>query len=208
MDIRKKNPGLVRSVGVMAGGAVRFRNRVIHVLPGKDRAIRFMTVCAEGDQIAFQKVIRFGRCMGFMAVNASPFYGAMFEFHFGNGIADVLMTLDTESISWFKENKLIVGCVGIVAFNTIAFPHHVMNALWIFRQNSVMTLHADPVGVFVKELPMGRGMGVMALRAVPFFNRSMDKRTLQFVFKTLMTIQAKLPFGLRFQLKFVLSISQ
>jgi hypothetical protein len=109
-----------------------------------------VTADTESDQIILQEMIGFGRSMWVMTVDASFLHRIMLEFHLDNGIPNILMTVKTEFIACLKENKLIIRCMGVVAFNTIAIHHNFMTAFGILGHNSFMALIAYFVRIFVE----------------------------------------------------------
>jgi hypothetical protein len=131
MHVGKKDSRLIRAMGVMAGRTIRFGYRIINMLLGKCRSICFMTADAEGDQIGLEKHICFAGAMRIMTVHTSFFHGIMFELHLGNGIADVLMTFNTEGISRLKEDELVIGSMRVVTFYAIPFHYNFMGAFEI-----------------------------------------------------------------------------
>ena len=94
-------------MGVMAGGTVRLCHRIIHVLFLKVGPIRLVTAYAESHQIIFQKVIRFRRGMGVVAVHAPFLHRIMFKFHFCNRTANILMAIKTEFVPCFQKDKFV-----------------------------------------------------------------------------------------------------
>lgn len=69
--------------------------------------------------------------MRIMTAGTPALYRIMFELHLGDGITDVLVTFNTKGISFLKENKLVTGSMGVVAFYAIPLHHHFMNTLGI-----------------------------------------------------------------------------
>ena len=53
------------------------------------------------------------------------------------------MALITKGIAGFGENVSIIRTVGIVAFITIAFDHHLMAAAGLFRYDVRVTVLAE-----------------------------------------------------------------
>jgi hypothetical protein len=128
----------------------------------------------------------------------------MFEFHLHDCITYVFMASDTELISGFQKISLMIRSMRIVALHTITLNHNAVGTFGLFRHKSFMALNASLLRIVRKELPMRRGVRVMAFRAIPGFYRSMDELILQFILKTLVTIQTKLPLRLRLQLELIL----
>ncbi len=69
--------------------------------------VRLMAAHTEGPHIIFQKVSRFAGTMRFMAIDAPFLHWVMLELCLGHGIADILMTIETELIPRFQKNKLV-----------------------------------------------------------------------------------------------------
>jgi hypothetical protein len=70
-----------------------------------------------------------------------------------------------------------------------------------------MTFIADFVRIFAQQLSVGRGVRIMTFRAFSRLYRSVHKWVFEFFPKIIMTPQAQLPLGIRFQLEFALSIT-
>ena len=121
-----------------------------------------MTAKTECYHIILEEMLGFGRGMGGMAVHASFFHRVMLEFGFGNGIANILMTLYAERIPFFEKDKFIIGGMGVVALHAVAFHNNFMSTFGILWYDPFMALRADFVGIFIQELSMDRGMRVMA----------------------------------------------
>jgi hypothetical protein len=109
-----------------------------------------MTAKTKRNQVILQEMLGFGRGMWLVAVHTSLFHRVMLEFYLGNGIADILMTFQTEGISFFKEEKFIIVGMRVMAFYTIAIHHNFMTAFGILGDNSFMALIADFVRIFVQ----------------------------------------------------------
>jgi hypothetical protein len=107
-----------------------------------------MAARAESDHIIFQKIFRFGGTMWIMAVNTAFLYRIVLEFCFCNGLSNILVTIKTEIVPRFEKDELILRCVGIMAFYTIAFHHNFMTAFGILGYNSFMALIAYFVRIF------------------------------------------------------------
>jgi len=192
---------------IMAGTAVRFRHRIIHMLFHEVGLVCFMAAHTEGRQIIFQKIISFRRSMWVVATDTSFLHRTVLESRFGNSISNILVAIKTEFVPCFQKDKFVSGGVGIVAFYTIAFHHNFMTAFGIFRHDPFMTLIADLVWILAQQLSMGRGMRVMAFGAFSGFHRSMDKWIFKFFLEGIMAFETEFPLGARFQLEFILPIS-
>jgi hypothetical protein len=104
----------------------------------------------EGRQIILEKLIPLGRSMRFVATNTSLFHRTVLELCFGNYVANIFVTIETEFIPSFQKNELVFGGMGVVALYAITFHDYLMTALRIFRYNSLMALVADFVWVCIQ----------------------------------------------------------
>jgi hypothetical protein len=86
-----------------------------------------------------------------------------------------------------------------MALYAIAFRHDLMGTEGLFGKHVGVAGEADLIRIRGEELPMGRGMGVVAARALPFLYRRMDRRLFELVLERHMTGQAILPLCPRFQ---------
>jgi hypothetical protein len=165
-----------------------------------------MTAHTEGRQVIFQKMIPFGRSMRIVTPDTSFFHRTVLELCFGNGIPDIFVAIKTEFIPCFQKDKFVLGGMGIMALYTIAFHYNFVAALGIFRHDPFMTFIADFVRIFAQQLSVGRGVRIMTFRAFSRLHRSVHKWVFEFFPKMIMTPQAQLPLGIRFQLEFALGV--
>ena len=86
----------------------------------------------------------------------------MFELHLGNGIADVLVTFNTEGVSRLKESEFVIGSMRVVAFYAIPFPYNFMGTLGTLWQNTFMALKTNLIRFFIQQLSVGSSMRIMA----------------------------------------------
>ena len=161
MDVIKQDPCLVRAMGIMARSTWGSGYRIIHVLPRKSGAVRFVTVHTEGNRIVFQKMIKFGRGVRIMTVRAPLFHRVVFEFNVCDGIPHIFMAAKAKLISRLQETGFMVRSMRVMAFCTIAFHNHLMDAAGLFGCDSCVTLETDLIRICKQDFPMGRCMRVM-----------------------------------------------
>ena len=89
-----------------------------------------------------------------------------------------------------------------MAFHTIPLESNFMSTLRFIRKDPFMTLETDLIGIGIEQLPMPRGMRVMALGAFPALDGGVNELALQFFFEIGMAVQAEFAPGVRFQLEF------
>ena len=73
--------------------------------------------------------------------------GFMLEFNLICQGTDILMTFDTEGIAGFVENKRVIGCVGVVAGDTIAFNDNFVGAAGVIRHHFLVATAAQGADV-------------------------------------------------------------
>jgi hypothetical protein len=85
----------------------------------------------------------------------------------------------------------------VVAFYTIAFDNNFVTASWVLRHKAFMALQADLIRILVQQFPVGGSMRAMTFCTFSAFYRSMYKLAFELLSKSIMTIKAQLPFGIR-----------
>jgi hypothetical protein len=131
----------------------------------------------------------------------------MFKFDFCHCLADGFMATETEFVSSFYENELMIRGMGIVTFHTIPFEDNFMGAPGFLRYHGLVAVVADLIGIGSKQLSMRGRVRIMTSCTFSRFDGSMYKLALEFLPKTVMTIQAQLSLCARLQFEFVLAIS-
>ena len=66
-----------------------------------------MTAHTESHQIIFQKMISFGRSMRIVATDTSFLHRTVLELCFGNGIANIFVTIKTEFVPCFQKDEFV-----------------------------------------------------------------------------------------------------
>jgi hypothetical protein len=170
--------------------------------------VSLMAARAKRYHIISQQIFSLGGGMRIVAVDAFFLNWIMLEFCFCNGLSYIFVAIETEFIPRFQKDKFVFGGMGIVALYTIAFHHHFMTAFRIFRHDPFMALVADFVRIFVQQLSMGRGVRIMTFRAFSRLHRSVHKWIFELFFKVIVTVQAQLSLGIRFESEFILSVGK
>jgi hypothetical protein len=101
VNVRKKDSRFVGTMRIMTGRTIRFSHGIIHVPLGKSRIVHFVALSAERDEVILQQVIRFGRPVGGVTIQARLLDRIVFESYLRNCIAYVFVTLEAEIISGF-----------------------------------------------------------------------------------------------------------
>ena len=94
-------------MGIVAGGTVRFRDGIIHMLFNKVWLVGLMAARAESQHIIFQKVFGFSRAVWVMAIDASFLHRIMLVLCLGHSIANILVAIKTEFIPCFQKNEFV-----------------------------------------------------------------------------------------------------
>ncbi len=102
MDVGEEYSCIVRTVRIVAGRAIRFDHWIIDMLLGKGRAVGFVALQTQGDEIIFQKSNRLSRGVRIMTIQASLFHRGMLEFDLRDRIANIFVTPEAEFISCFE----------------------------------------------------------------------------------------------------------
>ena len=156
------------------------------------RSIRLMTPYTEARHTASQERIGVTRCMGVMAGEATLGHWGMLEPDFADLFSHLLMTSETEFVSFIDEIGLVVSAMGVVAFHAVPISHYLVDAFRVIGNHLIVAGVANPGGVGCKQLPMSGSVGIMAANTVTLFERSMDEGLSELGLECRMTPQAKL----------------
>ena len=74
-------------------------------------------------------------------------HGFVLEFYLIRQGTDVLMALDTEGIAGFVENKGVIGSVGVVAGDTVAFNDDFVGAAGLIRHHFLVAAAAQRIDI-------------------------------------------------------------
>ncbi len=120
MNIGIKDPCPVRTVGIMAGAALRFGYRIIHMVPDESRVVRLVASGTERTKIILQEMVRFARRVRIVAVQTPLFDRVMFKFKFCDLIPQGFMAAEAELVPPFEEIELVAGSVRIMTLHAIS----------------------------------------------------------------------------------------
>lgn len=81
-----------------------------------------------------------------MTTDTSFFDRIMLKFDLGDDVAYILMAAEAELIPGFRQIKLMIRGVGVVAFPAIAFQNNFVAAARFLRNYRLVTLAANFVG--------------------------------------------------------------
>lgn len=194
MDICIQDSGLLRPVGIVAGGTPRFYNRVIVVLPRERGFVRLVTVDAYCGHVGFQKMPEFfGRVRG-VAVEAPLLHRGVFELGLCYRLSKILVTTEAKFVPRSYKVPLVIRRVWIMAAGAFALNDDLVRAFRFFRRNPLMATEAYRGGIGVQKFPVRGGVGIMATGTFPFFYGCMEEGTLELALEGHVAIRADLPF--------------
>ncbi len=195
---------LVRSVGIMAGGAACGGNLVSAMHFHKGHLAAVMTLQTKPGDIFLEE--GFPRCGGMRAVatNTAFFHRRMLDLDGSYPTSHFFMTVKTQGIAAFVEIEFIGGSMGIMAFHAGPFRHRLMDTCRFFRNNFGMTALAEILDFGGKKFCVRGGMRVVTPGTVPVFQGSMNEGLFHHPSKAVMTTQTVFPLCPIFQIEFVI----
>jgi hypothetical protein len=189
VDVVKEDSGDARTVWVMTGATPSSLDRIVLVQP-LEQSVELVAVQAEGRFSALQESGTIGRCVGIVALQAVFRDRFVLELVLGNLPAHLLVALETQLASCPDQNHLVVGGVGIVTGDALAFEKHLMGAGRIGGHQIVVALLANLARFSGQEQFVIGGMGIVAAGAVSFGDRGVDEGLVEKVRQSVMALEA------------------
>jgi hypothetical protein len=192
----------VGTMGIVATGAIGRSHRIVHVLLDKYRAIGGMATDAEGVGLVLEQKLPFCRCVGLMACKTTLLHRIVLVLIFGHRIPYGLVAVETEGIAPLHQIVLAARSMGIMALHALTIHDNLVGTDASGWNNTRMAGATDLLAVTLQELAMSCGMGIVAPRTVPFFQRRMNERLFELFLKGRMAIKAKPSVSTRLQFEF------
>jgi 3-hydroxymyristoyl/3-hydroxydecanoyl-(acyl carrier protein) dehydratase len=116
------------------------------------------------------------------------------------------MAVEAEFVSRFHKDKFMIRGMGIVTFHALTFGDHFVGAPGFLGDHGLVAAIADLIGIGSQQLSMRGRVRIMTSCAFSRFDGRVHKRDLEFLLKTVMTIQAQRSLCAGLQFEFVLAI--
>jgi hypothetical protein len=169
-------------------------------------SVRLVARDADARHLAFQQgQVGRGSVRGVTA--EAPFlHGVVLEFVPRDLLGDPLVTAETEFVP--RENQVVFVLRGmrVVAFHAVSFRRHLVRTARVPRDDIVVAGETDGIHILRKHLPVGGGVRIVAVGAVPCLDRRMDERKFQLLLECFVTGQTDLPLGSGLQTELVLGV--
>ena len=178
------------------------------MLPLEGWGVRLVAVGAKGGHPRFQEGIGSRGGVRSVAAEAPLFHRLVPELALCDRLRDVLMTIEAELLPGQEQVVLVFRRMGVVALHALPFRGRLVDALRLPGDDPRVALQADPVGVLRQELPLGGGMGIVAVGAVSLLHRSVDEGKPHLLLERRVAVEADLPARARLQAKLVLGKRQ
>jgi hypothetical protein len=191
----------IRAVRVMTASAACLSNRVSLVFFNKELRISLVASYTEGDDIGFEQMLLFPRCMRVMAVQTAGKYRLVLELENPQLFPEFLVARHTELVAGHEEIPFLIRGMRVMAFEALAGRHHPVNAGCITRDHPPMAGLADCRWCCRYKLGVGGRMRVVASSAYTLAERCMKDRLSHLLVKGDMTLQAEFSACARFQLE-------
>jgi hypothetical protein len=144
--------------------------------------------------------------MGIVAIQACLFHGIVLKFDLGRRPPEILVAIEAQLPRRFRQEVLQVPAVRIMALRAIPLRYDFVVALRLFRGYRFVAFGADSLWIGKQQLPMRRGVWIMAFGAFSQFHRSVDERAIQDCPKIRVAFKTYPDFSSWFQLVSILGI--
>jgi hypothetical protein len=188
----KDDASAIGAMGVVAGNAVLIRHRIIHVGPFESEFFSLMALNTKGRRFSFQQEIRFGRCMGIMAVEAtfSLVQGSVLESNLAELNAHILVAVKAKFTACFCQDVSVIRPMGSVTGGALALDHCLMGAAPVLWKHILVAIVAKLGGVGDQQAFVRRCVSNMAAGTLPFFQEWVDISLLENFLEVFMTFKA------------------
>jgi hypothetical protein len=175
--VNKSRP--VRSVHVMAEGALGVCHGIVRVLLDEDGFIGLVAAFAQLGNVVFQEKSGLGGCMRIVAVDASFLHRVMLKPDLRNRFSLVFVAAVTQIVAALEQVELVVRGVRIMTLNALAFESDLVSAARVIRQYPFMACNADRAYTRRQLFWKVRRVGTVTSYTPRFIDGRMDKGLFQ-----------------------------
>lgn len=194
-----ENAAEIGPVRIMTVGTAALCHRIVHMLLGEDRPIRFMTPETEARDIFFEERRPFARSVRIMAGRTPLGDRCVFELGLGGLVDELGMALGAKIVTILAQIVPVGGGMRIMALDAVAVGDHLMGADRLGREDLGVAGKADGLLLRRQKLLPVRSMGTVTTDTVLLLERGMDTRLLQGLLEAGMTADAEFTGGTGFK---------
>ncbi len=137
------DPPAVRSVHVMAHGALAVLHRIVRMCLDKNRLVYIMATLAERRHLIIQQRCGLGRSMRIMAVDAAFLHRRVLELRLLDLLSLLFVAVVAQFIPLFTQIVLIIGSVRVMALDALAFKGNFVGAARVCRHDCGVAGHTE-----------------------------------------------------------------